>query len=273
MEPILNLIAESGQVPPTQLEDPSESTPFFEVGPQGFLLRTPSGGRLHYAPGQGISIATPPDRPSDDLAPIVRTSGFAAAGWLDGRVPLWANAVRLDTGRLVLIASDRDDVHEAMAAALSDAFGFAVSDAPVVIDPEDPSRVCTNGQPMTIRRTTKEATEPPVREGSRRLRTDRPAIDGTVVHPCAGLVCVEEGTAAQSKLSRVGLMNGISEIKKHIFMPLAGTAIWGAETIEAAHMVLSSNLPMLRYSMPAGRKPDAELAADLLDKLKSLGKP
>ena len=64
---------------------------------------TPSGGRLHYAPGAGLSLATPPGRPEGDLLPFAYTSGFAAAAWMEGRVPLRANAVQLADGRLLLV--------------------------------------------------------------------------------------------------------------------------------------------------------------------------
>jgi hypothetical protein len=271
LDPILGLITDTGRVPPEHLANPSETTPFLEVGPEGFLMLMPSGGRLHYAPGTGLSLANPPGRPEGDLLPFVRTSGFAAAAWLDGCVPLRATAVQLASGRLILIASDRDDLHEAMALALSDAHGFAVSQSPVVIDPQDPAWVCTNGQPISIRQLTKDASAPPVRAGARRLQLDRPVIDGTVVHPCAGLICVADGKGPAPKLAPISLMACITEIKKHVFMPLAGTAIWGEDTISAAHMVLANNLPMLRYTLPQDEKPTAELAADLMDQLKAMG--
>ena len=50
MDPILGLITLSGRIPPQHLTKPVEVTPFFEVGPEGFVMTTPSGGRLHYAP-------------------------------------------------------------------------------------------------------------------------------------------------------------------------------------------------------------------------------
>lgn len=271
LDPILHLIADTGRVPPEHLEKPTETTPFFEVGPEGFLMLTPSGGRLHYAPGAGLALANPPGRPDGDLLPFAQTSGFAAAAWLDGCVPLRATAVQLSSGRLILIASDRDDLHEAMALALSDKHGFAVSQSPVVIDPENPAQVCTNGQPMTIRQTSKDAREPPVREGSRRLQLDRPVIDGMVVHPCAGLICVADGKDLVAKLAPISLMGCIAEIKKHVFMPLVGTAIWGQDTINAAHIVLANNLPILRYALPQAERPTAELATDLMAQLMAMG--
>ncbi len=267
MDPIVDLIADSGRVPPQRLATPVESTPFFDVGPEGFLMLTPSGGRLHYAPGAGLALANPPDRPEGDLLPFARTSGFAAAAWFDGRVPLRANAVRLADGNLILIVSDRDDLHEAMALALSDAFGLAVSDAPVVIDPEDASRVCTNGDPITQRRTRKEAEEPPVRQGARRLQLDRPTIDGLAVHPCVALISLGDGRGPAADLKDLSLMASVAEIRKHIFMPLVGTAIWGEDTINAAHMVLANTLPILRYALPPGATPSAELASDLMTQL------
>lgn len=271
MEPILSLIDQSGQVPPEALDGATQSTPYFQVSPKGFLLRTPSGGRMYYAPGEGIALAEPEDRPAGDMRPFVLSSGFAAAAWLDGRVPLSVNAVQLEDGQLLLLASQREDLHEAMALACADATGLPVSDAPVVIDPEDPTRVCTNGQPMTRRRTSKDAPEPPVRDGARRLVTDRPAVDGSRIHVCAGMICLAEGSEAVAKLSQISLMHCIAEIKKHIFMPLVGNAVWGEQTIGAAHLVLANNLPMYRFTLPAGEKPSPELAAEMLAQLKSQG--
>lgn len=59
-------------------------------------------------------------------------------------------------------------------------------------------------------------------------------------------------------------MGSVAEIKKHIFMPLVGTAIWGEDTISAASMVLANALPILRYGMPPGATPSPELASDLM---------
>lgn len=267
MEPILPLIAVSDRVPPERLNQPVETTPFFQVGPEGFLMFTPSAGRLHYAPGLGLSLADPPGRPAGDLLPFAHTTGFAAAAWLEGRVPLRANAVQLPDGRLLLVASDHDDLHEAMALALADAEGLAVSQFPVVIDPEDTSRLCTNGQPLTMRRTSAEAPEPPVREGSRRLQLNRPTIDGSRIHLCAGMVCLSEGKAGTPTLEPLPMMRCIAEIKRHIYMPLVGTAIWGQETITAAYMVLAGNLQMFGYALPPGMTPSVDLARDLMAQL------
>jgi hypothetical protein len=269
LDPILPLVAPTDRVPPDHLEKPVESTPFFQVGPEGFLMFTPSGGRLHYAPGLGVAFANAPGRPEGDLLPFAQTSGFAAAAWLEGRVPLRANAVQLADGRLLLVASDRDDLHEAMALALADAGGLAVSQFPVVIDPEDPSRLCTNGQPISMRRVTTEAPEPEVRVCSRRLQLDRPRIDGSRVHTCAGLVCLGDGKVIAPQLEPLQMLRCIAEIKKHVFMPLVGTAIWGDDTIAAAYVVLASNLPIFCYVLPTGQ-PSVEFAQDLLARFLAL---
>lgn len=271
MDPILPLVTVTDRTPPDSLAKPVETTPFFQVGPEGFLMVTPSGGRLHYAPGAGVALVDPPGRPEGDLIPFAQTSGFAAAAWLEGRVPLRANAVQLPDGRLLMIASDRDDLHEAMALALSDAAGLPVSQFPVIIDPEDPSRLCTNGGKITMRRTSQDAPEPEVRTGSRRLQLDRPAIDGSRVQVCAGMVCLSDGKAAEPKLEALPMMRCISEIKKHVFMPLVGTAIWGDDTISAAYVVLGGHLPMFGYALPPGAEPSADLARDLLAQFAALG--
>lgn len=271
LEPILSLIAPTDREPPVALKKPKQSSPFFQVNSQGFLLRAPSGGRIHYAKGHGIAVSEPEDRPAGDLQPFVLSSGFAAAAWLDGRIPLSANAVQLPDGCLLLIASDREDLHETMALALADITGLPVSDAPVIIDPEDPATVCTNGQQLTLRRTSKDSPHPPVRKDARRLRVDRPAIDGARLHPCAGLVCVSDGKGEPGVLTQISLMHCITEIKKHIFMPLVGNAIWGEKTIGMAHLVLANNLPMGRFSLPTGEKPSAASAQLLLSQLNVLG--
>ncbi len=271
LDPILPLITVTDRVPPRRLDKPVETTPFFQVGPEGFLMLTPTGGRLHYAPGLGLALADPPGRPEGDLIPFALTSGFAAAAWLEGRVPLRANAVQLADGRLLLVASDRDDLHEAMALALADADGLPVSQFPVAIDPEDPTRLCTNGQPITMRRVKKDAPEPPVRDGSRRLQLVRPTIDGTRVHAIAGLVCVSEGKAAEPRLDPLPMMRCVAEIRRHIFMPLAGTAIWGADTINAAHLVLAGQLPIFSYVLPLGSDPSETLARDLIARFAAVG--
>jgi hypothetical protein len=158
-----------------------------------------------------------------------------------------------------------------MALALADAAGFAVSQFPVIIDPEDPSRLCTNGQPITMRRVSKEAPEPPVRKDSRRLQLDRPCIDGSRIHTCAGLVCVRDGKAPEPQLEPMPMMRSIAEIKRHVFMPLVGTAIWGDDTITAAYVVLAGHLPMFGYVLPPGAQPTAEYAQDLLARFAALG--
>jgi hypothetical protein len=264
LDAILPLIAVTDRLPPDSLEKSVETTPFFQVGPEGFLMFTPSGGRLHYAPGLGLALADAPGRPEGDLIPFALTSGFAAAAWLEGRVPLRANAVQLADGRLLLVASDHDDLHEAMALALADAEGLPVSQFPVIIDPEDPTRLCTNGGSITMRRTEKESTDPLVRDGSRRLQLDRPTVDGTRIHVCAGLVCVSEGTAAEPRLDPLSMVRSVTEIKRHIFMPLVGTAIWGVDTINAAYVVLASALPIFSYTLPSGSAPSETLARDLI---------
>ena len=264
MDPILGLITASLRIPPPHLTKPVEVTPFFEVGPEGFLMTTPSGGRLHYAPDAGLSLADPPGRPAGDMQPFAWSSGFAAAAWLDGRVPLRVNAARLRDGRLLLIASDRDDLRETLALALADACGLAVSDAPVVIDPEDPARVCTNGRPITLRRSRTEMPEPAVRLDARRLQLDRPAIDGTVVHSCAGLVCLADGKGAVASVQELNLLAAIAEIKKHVFMPLVGTAIWGGDAISGVNVVLANALPVLRLTLAPNQPPTGANAVELL---------
>ena len=269
MDPILGLITLSGRVPPQHLTKPVEVTPFFEVGPEGFVMTTPSGGQLHYAPGEGLALADPPGRPAGDMLPFAYSSGFAAAAWLDGCVPLRVNAARLTDGRLLLIASDRDDLRETFSLALADSCGLAVADAPVAIDPEDPSRVCTNGRPITQRRSRKEMPEPPVRQDSRRLQMDRPAIDGTVVQPCAGLVCLGDGKGPAASLHELHLIAATAEVKKHIFMPLVGAAIWGNDTISGANVVLANALPILRLALPPNQPPTGTAAVDLLALIES----
>ena len=264
MEPILGLISMSGRVPPAHLANPVEVTPFFEVGPEGFVMTTPSGGRLHYAPDAGLALADAPDRPAGDMLPFAYSSGFAAAAWLDGCVPLRVNAARLTDGRLLLIASDRDEPRETFALALADSCGLAVADAPVVIDPENPARVCTNGRPITLRRTRQDMPEAPVRQNARRLRTDRPAIDGRVVQACAGLVCLTDGKGPEANLRELQLIAATAEVKKHVFMPLVGTAIWGDDTISGANVVLANALPVLRLALPKDQPPTGPVAAELL---------
>lgn len=271
MDPILPLVAVTGRVPPERLAKPVETTPFFQVGPEGFLMFTPSAGRLHYAPGLGLALVDPPGRPAGDLLPFAHTSGFAAAAWLEGRVPLRANAVQLADGRVLLVASDHDDLHEAMALALADAEGLAVSQFPVVIDPEEATHLCTNGQPITKRRTSRDAPEPPVREGSRRLQLDRPALDGLRIHHCAGLICLGDGKASEPRLDPLPMMRCIAEVKKHVFMPLVGSAIWGEDTISAAYVVIAGQLPMFSYALPPGTEPSAALARDLLAQFAAVG--
>lgn len=269
MDCILPLIDRSDRIPPEALAGATSTTPFFEVAAQEFLLRTPSGGYMHYAPGQGIATSEPAGRPEGDMQPFVATSGFAAAAWLAGYVPLATNAARLPDGQVMLIASSTEDLREAMAVAMAEAAGLALADAPVAIDPEDPTQVCTNGQSITLRRTSKEAPEPPVRAGARRLATTRPAIDGTRVHRCAGMLCLAEAgtTRTAPGLERISMLQAIAEIRKHVFMPLVGTAIWGKETMGTANMVLAGNLPMLRYTLPEGQKVTPELADGLLSQL------
>lgn len=264
MDPILGLITLSGRVPPQHLTKPVEVTPFFEVGPEGFVMTTPSGGRLHYAPDAGLALADPPGRPEGDILPFAWSSGFAAAAWLDGRVPLRVNAARLADGRLLLIASDRDDLRESFSLALADGCGLVVSDAPVAIDPEDPSRVCTNGRPITQRRSRKDMPEPPVRADARRLQTGRAAIDGTVVHPCAGLVCLADGKGPAASLRELQLIASTAEVKKHVFMSLVGAAIWGDDTINGANVVLANALPVLRLELAQNQTPTGTIAAELL---------
>ena len=264
MDPILGLITATLRIPPPHLTKPVEVTPFFEVGPEGFLMTTPSGGRLHYAPDAGLSLADPPGRPAGDMQPFAWSSGFAAAAWLDGRVPLRVNAARLRDGRLLLIASDRDDLREALALALADACGLAISDAPVVIDPEDPARVCTNGRPITLRRSRTEMPEPAVRLDARRLQLDRPAIDGRVVHSCAGLVCLTDGKGAAASAQELNLLAAIAEIKKHVFMPLVGSAIWGGDAISGVNVVLANALPVLRLTLAPNQPPTGANAVELL---------
>ena len=264
MDPILGLITATLRIPPPHLTKPVEVTPFFEVGPEGFLMTTPAGGRLHYAPDAGLSLADPPGRPAGDMQPFAWSSGFAAAAWLDGRVPLRVNAARLRDGRLLLIASDRDDLRETLALALADACGLAISDAPVVIDPEDPARVCTNGRPITLRRSRTEMPEPAVRLDARRLQLDRPAIDGRVVHSCAGLVCLTDGKGAAASVQELNLLAAIAEIKKHVFMPLVGTAIWGGDAISGVNVVLANALPVLRLTLAPNQPPTGANAVELL---------
>mgnify|MGYP007106199968 CR=1 FL=1 len=170
---------------------------------------------------------------------------------------------------MLLIASSTEDLREAMAVAMAEAAGLALADAPVAIDPEDPTQICTNGQSITLRRMSNSAPEPPVRAGARRLATTRPAIDGTRVHRCAGMLCVVEAKTTSEKpgLERISMLQAIPEIRKHVFMPLVGTAIWGKETMGTANMVLAGNLPMLRWTLPEGQKVTADLAAGLLSQL------
>lgn len=266
LDPILLHLHRSDRTPPEALEGAIRATPFFEVGQGEFLLRTPSGGRMHFATGQGIAVSEPVHRPAGDLQPFVVTSGFAAAAWLAGYVPLAVNAARLPDGQLLLIGHGTEDLREAMAVAMAQAAGLALADSPLAIDPEDPTQVCTNGQSITLRRVSKDAPEPPVRAGARRLATALPAIDGSSVHRCAGMLCLAEAgpMAGAPGLERLSMLQAIAEIRKHVCMALVGTAIWGQETIGTANMVLAGNLPMLRFTLAEGQKITPDLADALL---------
>ena len=269
LDPILPLIERSERTPPQSLEGAVRTTPFFEVGQQEFLLRTPSGGRMHYAPGLGIAVSEPSGRPAGDLQPFVMTTGFAAAAWMEGFVPLSTNAVQLPDGEVMLVAHGKEEVREALAVALHEAAGLTLADAPVAINPEDPKQIATNGQSITLRNVWKDRTEPPVRQGARRLATDLPALDGLRVHRCAGLLSIAEGRpgAGAGGLERLSMLEAISQIRNCVFMPLVGTAIWGQETIGTANMVLAGNLPMLRFTLPENKKISTGHAADLLSQL------
>lgn len=267
MDPILPLIRVSDRVPPETLGNQVLATPFVEVGSREFLLRTPSGGRMHYAPGRGIAVCDPPGRPAGDMQPFVVTSGFAAAAWLEGYVPLAVNAAELPDGQLLLIASPSEDLREAMAVALADAGGLLLSDAPVAINPEDTGQVCTNGQSITLRQTAKDASAMPVRVGARRLATDRAAIDGGRTQRCAGMLCLAEDIKGPAGLEQLSMMQAIVEIKNHVAWPMVGRAIWGEETIGTAVMVLAGNLPMGRITLAMGERPSEGLAAGFLSQV------
>lgn len=269
MEPIVPHLDRSDRVPPETLDGAIRATPFFEVGPREFLLRTPSGGRMHYGPGLGIAVCEPANRPAGDMQPFVATSGFAAAAWLAGYVPLAVSAAQLPDGQVLLIAHSTEDLRERMALAMAEAAGLALADSPVAINPEDPTQVCTNGQSITLRRMSKEATEPPVRSGARRLATTLPAIDGAQVHRCAGMLCLAEaGPASETPgLERLSMLQAIAEIRRSVFMSLVGNAIWGQETVGTANMVLAGNLPMLRFTLRDGEKITTDLAGELLSQL------
>ena len=89
-------------------------------------------------------------------------------------------------------------------------------------------------------------------------------IDGSVVHSCAGLVCLGDGKAPAASLHEMHLIAAINEIKKHVFMPLVGTAIWGNDTINGAHVVLANALPVLRVALPPNQPLTEAVAMDLL---------
>lgn len=269
MDPVLLHLGPSDRSPPETLDGALRATPFFEVGSREFLLRTPSGGRMHYVSGEGIAVREPDGRPVGDMQPFVATSGFAAAAWLAGYVPLAVNAAQLPDGQLLLIAHGTEDLREGMAVAMAKAAGLALADSPVVINPENPTQVCTNGQSITLRRMSKDAPEPPVRPGARRLATTLPAIDGLQVHSCAGMLCLAEAGPASGPpgLERLSMLQAIAEIRNHVFMALVGKAIWGPETIGTANMMLAGSLPMLRFTLAEGQKITADLAGDLLAEL------
>jgi len=81
------------------------------------------------------------------------------------------------------------------------------------------------------------------------------------------MISLGDGRGPEADLKDLPLMASVAEIRKHIFMPLVGTAIWGEDTISAAHMVLANTLPILRYGLPPGAMPSAELASDLMAQL------
>jgi hypothetical protein len=273
LEPVINLLAtRTGSAPPERLAEPVTATPYFEIGAEGFLLRTPGGGRLHYAAGSGLSLSAPPGRADDDLAPFVETSVFGAAAWIDGQVPLKANALRLADGRLLLIASASDERDEELTAAMADALGLAAASGPVIVVPDGPARACTNGSKLSLKpESVKALTDvisasvgAPVRPGAPRLRIDLPVIDGKTLHACAALICINSVNTGERTLETLGALAAIPLIKKHIFLPQVGKAIWGKDVVAAALLVVANLMPVLRLSLPEDERPSHEMVTWLM---------
>lgn len=256
------------------------SSPFFEIGAEGFLLRTPNNGRLHYAAGQGVSQLPPPGRGADDLAPFVSTAVFGAAAWIDGQIPLRANALRLHDGRLLLIAGALDYWREELAVVMADMLGLAAAAAPVVVTPDSPARACTNGLPVTLRPDSVTAISgviaasagPPVRAGAQCVPIGLPVIDGRTVHACAGLIMIRHQGVVERQLETLSPFAALPELRKHIFQPAVGMAIWGAEVLSAAQMLIAGMMPVLRLSVPADAPPDRDTAMWLFSQQDSWSK-
>jgi hypothetical protein len=275
LEPVINLIAGRNTLPPPdRLTEPAAVTPFFEISAEGFLLRTPSGGRLHYSPTAGLSLVPPPGRTDEDLAPFVSTTIFGAAAWIAGQIPLDANALQLPDGRLLLIAGAGEERGEELTAALADAFGTAAAIAPVVILPEGPARCSTNGAPMSLKTESlhvlkdviSAAAGAPLRPGATRFRVEMPVIDGQAIHRCAGVICIKNIFMGERQIETLSSLEAMKVLRKHIFLPVVGKAIWGREVLAAALMLVANLMPVLHLSLPRHVPPSREMVDWLIGK-------
>jgi hypothetical protein len=125
---------------PASLPGALTMTPTYEISPDAFLLRLPTGLAFHYRRGAGTVYARPVGMADGEVRLFFDGSVYGAIAWLNGLVPLHASAISHDGG-VYAFTGISGEGKSTLVAALAERGLSICSDDVLVLDLSDPDAV------------------------------------------------------------------------------------------------------------------------------------
>ncbi|MES2054944.1 MAG: hypothetical protein V4564_03315 [Pseudomonadota bacterium] len=125
---------------PASLPDALTVTPTYEISPNAFLLRLPTGLAFHYRRGVGTTYARPAGMADGEVSLFFDGSVYGAIAWLNGLVPLHASAISY-AGNVYAFTGVSGEGKSTLVAALAQRGLTVCSDDVLVLDLSDPGQV------------------------------------------------------------------------------------------------------------------------------------
>lgn len=133
------LVLREGAIP-SHLAQRLNGEAFWDISPEGFVLRTPEGIRFYYQPGVGVTFERGAGISDQSVNLYLSGSVYGAVAWMNGFVPLHASAVCYD-GRIYAFTGDSEAGKSTLAAGLASEHMPLYADDVLILDFSEPEFV------------------------------------------------------------------------------------------------------------------------------------